>query len=59
MLPYGHIVKMRAVGASEMSVESYGSPHCHVPEDSITHDDCNENIKTHVFFAPCNIKLNI
>ena len=42
---------MRAVGASEISVQSYEATQRHVPEDSITHDDCNKNIKSHVFLC--------
>jgi hypothetical protein len=50
----GHILKMRAVGSYDTSLQSYEATHCHVPEDSIIHGECNETFKSHIFFVPCN-----
>jgi len=55
MLPCGHILKMRAVGSCDMSVQSYEATYFQFPEYSILYGDCTETFKSHIFFAPCNI----
>jgi hypothetical protein len=47
---FGRILKMRAVGSSDTSFQSYEATYCHVPEDSIIHGDCNETYKSHILF---------
>jgi hypothetical protein len=53
-LPCGHILKIKAVGSSDISVQSYEATYFYFPEYSILYGDCNETFKSHIFFAPCN-----
>ena len=55
----GNILKMRAVGSSDISLEYCEATYCHVPEDSIIHGHCNGAFKSHIHFAACNRQLNI